>query len=275
MNIDSHQHFWIYTEKEYSWINKQMGILKKDFLPKDLETELQLEEFDGSIAVQARQTYEETKWLLQLAESNNFIKGVVGWVELCSPDIRSRLVELASFPKFAGVRHVVHDEPDNDFILRKDFQNGIGCLKEFNLSYDILILPRHLKNTIQIVKQFPEQTFILDHIAKPNIREKFLSPWKEDIRQLAMFHNVFCKLSGMVTEADWANWKDIDFKIYLDVIVEAFGTNRLMIGSDWPVCMIAGSYSNVMGIVKNYFSGFPETEKKQVMGLNALRAYNI
>jgi L-fuconolactonase len=275
MNIDSHQHFWIYSEKEYSWINEQMEILKHDFLPPDLEIELKREDFDGSIAVQARQTYEETRWLLQLAESNNFIKGVVGWVDLCSSDVRCQLTELVAFPKLVGVRHVVQDEPDDDFILRKDFLNGIGCLKEFNLSYDILIFPRHLKNTIQFVKQFPEQTFIIDHMAKPNIREKLLSPWKEDISQLARFPNVFCKLSGMVTEADWFNWKESDIKVYLDVIVEAFGTSRIMIGSDWPVCRLGGSYSNVMGIVKNYFSGFPETEKKFVLGLNAEKAYGI
>jgi L-fuconolactonase len=274
MNIDSHQHFWIYNEKEFDWIDERMGILKRDHLPGDLHIKLQETGFEGTIAVQARQSLKETRWLLHLAASNDFIRGVVGWVDLCSANVKSQLKEFVSFQKFVGVRHVVHDEPD-DFILRKDFLNGIRCLKEFDVVYDILIFPRHLKNTILFAEQFPEQTFVLDHIAKPNIKEKQLSPWEKEIKQLAEFPNVFCKLSGMVTEADWNNWEEIDFKEYLDVIVDAFGTDRLMIGSDWPVCTLAGNYSGVMRIVQNYFSKFPETEKNNVMGLNALRAYKI
>jgi L-fuconolactonase len=275
MKIDAHQHFWIYNEKEYGWINERMGILKKDYLPGNLQPEIQKAGFDGTIAVQARQSLEETRWLLKLAGLNNFIKGVVGWVDLCSSDVRNQLIEFIPFPQFVGVRHVIHDEPDIDFILRKDFLNGIKSLMEFDLVYDILIFPRHLKNTIRFAGLFPDQTFVLNHIAKPNIKDKILSPWKEQIRQLAGFPNVLCKISGMVTEADWSNWQKKDFIDYLDVIFESFGTRRLMIGSDWPVCTLAGGYREVINIVQNYLVQFSEEERKNVMGLNALRTYKI
>jgi L-fuconolactonase len=275
MKIDSHQHFWIYNEKEYAWINERMSILKNDFLPGDLEPELSSMGFDGSICVQARQTLEETRWLLKLADSNKFVKGVVGWVDLCSPAVESQLAEFASFEKLVGIRHVIHDEPDDDFMLCKDFINGISYLSEFKLSFDLLVFPRHLKNAVRLAVQFPEQRIILDHMAKPEIKGKKLSPWKEDILELSKFPHIFCKLSGMVTEADVDQWKENDFKEYLDIVVEGFGCDRLMIGSDWPVCRLAGSYSKVIGIVMKYFSNFTESDKKKVFGLNAAKAYDI
>jgi L-fuconolactonase len=275
MKIDSHQHFWKYNEKEFGWINDKMGVLKRDWLPGDLQTELINSGFDGSIAVQARQTTEETRWLLQLAEADQVIKGVVGWVDLCSNRAKEYLEEYSSSSKLVGIRHVIQDEPDDDFILRKDFTYGISHLKEFNLAYDILIFPGHLRNTVSMVKQFPDQVFILDHIAKPDIKGKIVSPWKEDIRVLSRYENVYCKLSGMVTEADWKDQNDNDFRIYLDIVTEAFGPDRLMIGSDWPVCRLAASYTNTINIVKNYISGFSESEQNQILGLTAVKAYGL
>jgi len=275
MKIDSHQHFWKFNVDEYGWINEQMQVLKRNFLPADLYPELQSSGFDGCVVVQARQSLEETAWLLELVSNNDFIKGVVGWLDLCSEDVKYQLDKWPAYPKLKGLRHVLHDEPDDNFMLRKDFLNGIGCLKEYNLTYDLLVFPSHLKNVNLLARQFPEQTFILDHIAKPNIKGKQTNPWENEIKELAELPNVYCKLSGMVTEADWNNWKESDFKEYLDVVFYAFGTERLMIGSDWPVCLLGGSYSKVMGIVMNYISGLPESDQKLVMGLNAVKAYNL
>src|SRR4030042_3707586 len=233
MKIDSHQHFWKYNPEEYAWINDEMKILKKDYLPDDLKILVRQAGFNGTVAVQARQSFTETHWLLDLADKNKFIKGVVGWVDLCSERLEDQLNELLSIPKFVGVRHVIQDEPDELFILRKEFLKGIGLLQKFNLTYDILIFAGHLPQTLEFVRTFPEQVFILDHIAKPDLWYTTHSPWKEDIIKLGKFKNVYCKISGMVTEADWLRWKAEDFKPYLDIITDAFGTDRLMIGSDW------------------------------------------
>jgi L-fuconolactonase len=275
MKIDSHQHFWIYNSFEYGWISNDMEILQKNYLPDQLQTELFSIGFDGSIVVQARQSLEETNWILKLAEQNSFIKGVVGWVDLCSPGVEEELVQFSGHSKLVGVRHVIHDEPDDNFILRKDFLNGIACLKKFGLTYDILIFPQHLPNAIQFVSQFPEQLFVLDHIAKPLIKEKKLSLWRENIEKLARFKNVFCKLSGMVTEADVKNWKQKDLIPYLDVVFAAFGPDRLMIGSDWPVCRVAGLYKQVMEVVLDYIETYPDKDKNKILGKNALNAYQI
>jgi L-fuconolactonase len=254
MKIDSHQHFWIYNTREFDWISNEMEILRTNYLPNQLQTELSSLGFDGSITVQ---------------------KGVVGWVDLCSPGVEEDLIRLSRNPKLVGVRHVIHDEPDDDFMLRKDFLRGIGLLKQFGLTYDILIFPRHLPNTIRFAGQFPEQVFVLDHIAKPLIKDKNMSPWKEDIEKLARFGNVYCKLSGIVTEANWKNWRKEDLQPYLDVVFSAFGSNRLMIGSDWPVCRVAGTYSQVMEVVLDYIKVYPEEEKKNILGENAIKAYKL
>ena len=275
MKIDSHQHFWSYYPNDYGWISDDMEILQKDYLPDQLKTELSSAGFDGSIAVQARQSLAETEWLLNLADQHSFIKGVIGWVDLCSPDVEEQLVQFSGNPKLVGVRHVIHDEPDADFMLRKDFLRGIAYLKKFGLTYDILVFPRHLSNTVQFVSQFPEQVFILDHIAKPLIKDKKISPWKEDIEKLARFRNVYCKLSGMVTEANIKNWKQEELIPYLNVVADAFGTDRLLIGSDWPVCRLAGSYKQIMQVVLDYISNFPEQDKKKILGENAIKAYDL
>ncbi len=275
MKIDSHQHFWMFNPTKFEWISNEMEILKENYLPDKLKPELSSIRFDGSIAVQARQSMEETQWLLFLAEQNNFIKGVVGWLDLCSSKLEEQLIQFSQHPKLVGVRHVIHDEKDDNFILRKDFREGIAHLKKFGLSYDILIFPRHLPNTIQFVSQFPEQVFILDHIAKPDIKNKEISEWKENIEKLANHQNVFCKLSGMITEADWNDWKPEDIIPYLDAVFIAFGPERLMIGSDWPVCRVAGKYKQVMEVVLEYIKKFPESDRNKILGENAISVYQL
>jgi len=275
MRIDSHQHFWIFNSNEYGWISSDMEILRKDYLPDQLKTELTSTGFDGSVAVHARQSLAETQWLLNLADQHNFIKGVIGWVDLCSPDVEEQLIQFSGNPKLVGIRHVIHDEQDENFMLRKSFLRGIAYLKKFGLTYDILVFPQHLPNTIQLVSQFPDQVFILDHIAKPSIKDKKISPWKEHIEELARFRNVYCKLSGMVSEANVKNWKQEEFNPYLNVVFDAFGTDRLLIGSDWPVCTLAGPYKQIMEVVIDYIRTFPDQDKKKILGENAIRAYDL
>jgi L-fuconolactonase len=275
MHIDAHQHFWRYNAKEYDWIDESMAELRRDFLPKDLKPELERRRFQGSVAVQARQTLEETRWLLELSKENDFIFGVVGWVDLRSPSLRSQLDEFAGNPKLVGVRHVVQSEPDDRFLLQPDFLRGIGVLEEFNLAYDILIYPKHLPVAAQFVEKFPRQRFVLDHLAKPPIKSGALEPWARGIRNLAAFPNVFCKASGMVTEADWEHWRPADMKAYLDVVFECFGPQRVMIGSDWPVCEAASPYSRVMDIVEDYIHSFSAEEKNAVLGGNAAKFWRL
>jgi L-fuconolactonase len=273
--IDSHQHFWQYNPAEHVWMTDAMQVLKKDFSPSDLAPLLQEIKFDGCIAVQARQCIEETNWLLQLANQYNFIKGVVGWVDLRSPNIHQQLSAYRNNKKLVGVRHVVHDEADDNFMLQPAFQNGIAALEEFNLTYDLLLFPKHLPVAVKLVEKFPEQQFVLDHIAKPFISKKEFSPWKEDLMELAKHPNVYCKLSGMVTEAVWNNWTENDFKEYLDIVTEAFGTNRIMIGSDWPVCTLSNNYESTMNIVINYASQFSKEISDAILGGNCIDFYKI
>ena len=275
VRIDTHQHFWQYNPAEYTWIDDTMGVLKRDFLPADLQPLLLQEGFDGCIAVQARQHLQETEWLLTLAEKHDFIKGVVGWADLCADNVEEQLKALCDHAKLIGLRHVIQDEPDDDFMLRKDFQRGLGILVTHKLTYDLLIFPGHLPNAIRLVRNFPDQTFVLDHIAKPSIKTKEISPWKHHIEQLADYPNVYCKLSGMVTEADWLHWKPNDFRPYFDIIFEAFGTERIMIGSDWPVCTLAGNYHEVIGLVKNYLLQLSPGKQEMLLGTNATRAYSL
>jgi L-fuconolactonase len=273
IRLDSHQHFWCYNPAQYVWMTEQMRVLRRDYLPADLEPLLDSIGFDGSIAVQARQTIEETEWLLQLADTHHGIKGVVGWVDLCSPNLRQQLERFGRHPKLVGVRHVVQDEPDDQFMLRPEFRRGIGQLREFGLTYDLLLFPRHLPVAAKLVAEFPEQPFVLDHIAKPAIRDGQISPWREDIRQLAQFPNVCCKLSGMVTEANWKQWQPGDFQRYLDVVLDCFGPDRLMIGSDWPVCTLSGDYASTMRIVMEYLDQLTLLARTGVLGENCARFY--
>jgi L-fuconolactonase len=275
MKLDSHQHFWKYDAIEYGWIDNSMQLLQRDFLPHDLEAILTENGFSGTIAVQARQSLAETRWLLELAEKNPFIKGVIGWVDLCAKDIELQLAELSKHTKLVGVRHVLHDEADDQFMLRAEFKNGIRCLKKYNLTYDLLLFPKHLKIASQLVAEFPDQPFVLDHISKPPIKAGTLEPWKSDIEELAKFKNVYCKLSGMVTEADLNNWNQSTFDTYLEIIVDTFGPDRLMIGSDWPVCLLGGDYSEVIAIVTKYISKFELRIQHKIMGENAIQFYHL
>jgi L-fuconolactonase len=276
MRIDAHQHFWKYRADEYGWIDDSMSALRRDFLPSDLEPELKRAGFDGCVAVQAQHSVSETEWLLSLAEQNPFIAGVVGWVDLRAEDASQQLAQLAENPKLLGIRHVVQGEPDDRFLLRPDFLRGVGELEQFDLTYDILIYPKHLVVAAEFVEQFPTQRFVLDHLAKPFIKKGELEPWASDLRRLARHPNVFCKLSGMVTEADWKAWKPEHFVPYLETALECFGPERLMVGSDWPVCMAAAvSYKQVMDLVQNFLTRYPGDVADQILGGTAQKFWRL
>jgi L-fucono-1,5-lactonase len=275
MRVDAHQHFWKYDAAEYGWITDALAALKRDFLPADLKPLLEANGFDGCVAVQARQSLEETRWLLKLAAENGFVKGVVGWVDLRGEDLPHVLEALSDVRKLVGVRHIVQDEPDDEFVLREDFRRGVARLAEFGLTYDVLVYPRQLKAATQLVRELDEQAFVLDHIAKPAIAEGVTEPWATDVRELARSGNAMCKLSGMVTEAKWKAWREEDFWPYLDVVMEAFGAGRVMIGSDWPVCTLSGEYGATMGVVKRYVDRLTETEQAAVLGGNCARFYGL
>ena len=274
MHIDAHQHFWIYNQKEYGWIDKPMGSIRRDFLPADLKPQLEKNGFQGSVLVQVRQTLDETRWLLELAAHHSFIRGVVGWVDLRSPRLGAQLESLAENPKLVGMRHVVQSEPD-DFLLQPDFLRGISRLEELDLAYDILIYAKHLPIAAEFVRRFPRQRFVLDHMAKPPIKSGAVRLWARGIRELASFPNVFAKVSGLVTEADWQAWKPHDIRPYLDVAFECFGPSRLMIGSDWPVCTVAASYTQVANLVEDYLDGYATEEREAVLGGNATKFWRL
>lgn len=275
MRLDAHQHFWKYNSADFGWITDEMAILRRDYLPHDLQPLLTANGFDGSIAVQAQHSVDEVRWLLDLAAQNPFIKGVVGWVDLCSPSLRAQLEEFKENRRLVGIRHVLQSEPDDEFMLRPEFLRGLAQLEEFGLVYDLLLYPRHLPCAARLAAELPRQTFVLDHIAKPSIAAGQLDPWRRDIAALAAFPNVCCKLSGMVTEAHWHQWTAPDFASYLDVVFEAFGPERLMIGSDWPVCTVAGDYNAVMDIVRNYIARCTADQRRAVLGENCARIYRI
>lgn len=274
MFIDAHQHFWEYNPVRDNWIDETMEVIKKDFLPKDLIPILKRNGTDGCIAVKADQSETETQFLLDLAKENPIIKGVVGWVDLLDENVESRLAHFSKDLKFKGVRHILQAETE-DFILRPDFQNGISKLKKFNLTYDVLVLPNQINNVITLVKKFPNQVFILDHMGKPYIKSGKIKYWREAISELASYPNVYCKISGMVTEANLKTWNTKDFKLYLDVVFENFGTDRLLFASDWPVCLLAAKYEEVIKICLDYIAILSKIERNKVMGLNAIQVYNL
>lgn len=274
MRLDSHQHFWEYDPAEYPWITDRLARIRRSFLPTDLEPELARTGIDGCIAVQARQTFEESRWLLGLSDRFSFIKGVVGWVDLRADDVERDLERLAEHPKFVGVRHVAQDEPDDGFLMGKDFLRGISKLKQFELAYDILIFPKQLPAAIELVNHFPEQRFVLDHIAKPLIQDRIMEPWRTQIRELAKATNVMCKISGLVTEARWDSWRAEDFDPYLDFVAEAFGPERLMFGSDWPVCLLGAPYDAVFEIVSAWLSR-RALQHEPIFGQNCAAFYKI
>ena len=274
MIIDSHQHFWNYNEKRDTWINESMEILKKDFLPHDLEPILKQNKIDGCIAVQADQSEEETEFLLKCASENKFIKGVVGWVDLCSENLESRLSYFSKNPVFKGVRHIVQAENSN-YLRKKDVEKGIGKLSKFNLTFDLLITTEQIKSAISLVEKLPNQKFVLDHIAKPKISEPIENGWLSGIIKLSEKKNVWCKLSGLVTETNGYNFEESDFNPFIKVIFENFGPDRILFGSDWPVCLLASNYKYVLGIINNYFKDYDPGVKKKILGGNAKIFYNL
>ena len=275
MKIDSHHHFWKYDPVEYSWMNEDMGILKSDHLPTDLKKEIDAAGIDGVVSIQASQSMKETDDLLRYAAEEDFVKGVVGWFPLADDRVGESLAKYAENPWLKGVRHVVQDEPDNRFILGGDFNRGITLLKEFNLVYDILIYERQLAPSIEFVDRHPELVFVLDHVAKPRIRDGAMEPWSDLMRQMAERPNVSCKLSGMATEADWANWTESQLIPYLDVALEAFGPDRLMFGSDWPVARLAVEYGPWVKLMTTYLSKLSLSEQAAIWGENAIQAYKL
>jgi L-fuconolactonase len=273
--IDAHQHFWQYDPTKHVWMNEDMAILKTDYLPVHLAPLLASCDMDGCVAVQANQAEIENDFLLELASQSDCIKGIVGWIDLCSEQVAERLEYYQQFPAIKGFRHIIHDEPALDFMLQPQFMKGVSALRAFGYTYDILIFAAHLPNTLTFVQKLSNQPFVIDHIAKPNIKTGEIESWKKQFSKVAAFENVYCKISGMVTEAAWSAWKQEDFTQYLDAVVECFGTNRIMYGSDWPVCTLAASYEAQYGIVKDYFSSFSKSEQDLFFGGNAIRFYNL
>ena len=275
MRLDAHQHFWRYDRVRDAWITDAMAALKRDFLPEDLLPELRANRMDGTIAVQADQSERETLFLLDLAQRHEFIRGVVGWVDLRSARLSERLEFFSQFSKLRGFRHIAQAEPDDRFLARPEFVRGVAQIRRFGFTYDILIYPRQLEAAAELAARLPEQPFILDHIAKPEIKAKEIAAWERGIHRLAACRNVCCKLSGLVTEADWHEWQPQDFKPYLDVVFDCFGAERLMFGSDWPVCLLAASYARVREAIGEYTEGLPQPAKDGIFDGNAARIYGL
>jgi L-fuconolactonase len=275
MKIDGHQHFWRYNPAEYGWIDDSMAALRRDFLPGDARREMAHAGIDACVAVQVRQSLEETRWLLALADANPFIAGVVGWVDLQADDVRGQIEQFATNQKLVGIRHIVQSEADDRFLLRPAFCRGVSLLEDLELAYDILIYPRHFAVAADFISRFKHQRFVIDHLAKPDIRSGEFREWEKGLRRLAELTQVFCKVSGLVTEADWQRWTPEQLRPYLDVAFDCFGANRLIAGSDWPVCTVAAGYATTMSIVDDYLIGRPEADREAVMGGNAQRFWNL
>jgi len=276
LKIDAHQHFWRYDPIQHEWINHEMRVIQKDFMPEDLQPVLRAAGIDGCVLVQVDQTEDENEFQLEHAGKHDFIKGVVGWVDLQSPGVEERLAFYKKYPKMKGFRHILQGEKDRALMLKPAFKRGVGLLQKFGFTYDILIFPDQLGYSLDFTSSFPDQPFVIDHVAKPYIKDKRLtSEWKAAIRAVAARENVYCKISGMVTEADWKRWKAEDLHPYIDTVVEAFGTRRILYGSDWPVCLVAATYEQWHGLMKDYFSKFSKDEQAAVFGGNAIQFYNL
>lgn len=273
--IDAHHHLWRYNAAEFPWMGEGMEALRRDYLAGNLEAVANRAGVCGTVVVQARQTVEETEWLSQVAAASSMIQGVVGWAPLIDPDIAPLLERLGALPKMKGMRHILHDEADPFYMLRDDFQRGLSLLKAHGLRYDLLIFERHLPQAISLVDRYPHQIFILDHVAKPRIRERRISPWRENLKELARRQNVYCKLSGMVTEAEWKLWSDEDLKPYLETALDAFTPKRLMFGSDWPVITLATTYAQWMATVRNFIATLSQSEQERVLAGTAVEAYGL
>ncbi len=275
MRIDSHHHFWRYTPEEFGWIDDAMATIRRDFGPEDLATAAKSAGVEGVVSVQARQCLAETEDLLAFAAQHSLVRGVVGWVDLRDARVGDDLVRFASHPKFKGVRHVVQGEPDDAFILGDAFNRGVALLRAHRLVYDILIFARHLPNTVRFVDRHPEQVFVVDHVAKPNIRGGGIAFWRDHLRELARRPNVYCKISGLVTEADYRTWTEAQLRPYFETAVEAFGPRRLMAGSDWPVCLVACDYARWWRILETWTAAWSDDERARFFGDTAGEAYSL
>jgi L-fuconolactonase len=273
--IDAHHHLWRYLPPGPPWMTDSMEVLRRNFLVDDLRAVTTDAGVTGTIVVETERSIEETLWLSETAANDDLIRGIVGWAPLTHPEIASELERMAQLPKLRAIRHPIHDEPDDQFVLREDFNRGIAALKQFNLRYDILIFEKHLAQTIQFVDRHPDQVFIVDHVAKPRIRYRALSPWKDRVSELARRQNVYCKLSGMVTEADWNTWTDDVLSPYIEAVLEAFGPRRVMFGSDWPVVTLASSYKRWLGTVRNAIARLSPSEQERILSATAIEAYGL
>ncbi|SFG38243.1 amidohydrolase family protein [Pontibacter chinhatensis] len=275
LKIDAHQHFWKYNPWRESWITDEMAAIQRDFLPGDLQPLLHQHGFDGCVLVQSAQPEEENDFLLEQAQKYDFVKGVVGWVDLLAEDVEEKLAHYKQFEKLKGFRYILQGNPDPAIMLRPEFMRGVGKLAKYGYTYDVLIYPNQLDFSREFVAAFPDQPFVIDHLAKPDIRNQSIVDWRQSMKAFGKYENVSCKVSGMVTEADWQHWEKEDFRPYLDTIVETFGTSRLMFGSDWPVCLVAARYGEMLGIVEDYFSEFSKEEQAAIFGGNATKFYNL
>jgi L-fuconolactonase len=273
--IDAHHHLWRYLPPGPPWMTDSMEVLRRNFLVDDLRAVTTDAGITGTIVVETERSIEETLWLSETAANDDLIRGIVGWAPLTHPEIASELERMAQLPKLRAIRHPIHDEADDQFVLREDFNRGIAALKQFNLRYDILIFEKHLAQTIQFVDRHPDQVFIVDHVAKPRIRDRVLSPWKDRISELARRQNVYCKLSGMVTEADWNTWTDDVLSPYIEAVLEAFGPRRVMFGSDWPVVTLASSYKRWLDTVRNAIARLSPSEQERILSATAIEAYGL
>lgn len=275
MIIDAHQHFWKYEPTKHSWIDDTMAVIRKDFMPAKLKKVYLENNIDGCVAVQADQTTLENDFLIDLASKNNFIKGIVGWVDFREDNINEVLEHYSKIKIIKGFRHVVQGEPDHNFLLRSNFLNGIAQLEQYNFTYDILVFPHQLGAVLEFVKKFPKINFVIDHIAKPYIKDGFYDGWANLMLAIGAQQNVYCKLSGMVTEADYKTWTSETIKPYMQLVLKAFGADRLLFGSDWPVCLVAGNYKRVKELVTDFISQLSAEDQEKILGLNAVKFYNL
>lgn len=274
MTIDSHVHFWKYDKQRNAWITDDMKILKQDYLPEHLIQSLRRNDVDGCVAVQASPSEYETYFLVELAKTHQEIKGVVGWIDLQNQNTEERLDYFSQYPIIKGWRHVVQTEPD-DFLTREDFLRGIRALNKYDCTYDILIYHHQLKAALDFVSKFRHQKFVIDHCAKPDIKTKNMDEWGRLMKEMANHRNVYCKISGLLTETNWKTWSAKDFYPYLDVVFEAFGTDRLLFGSDWPVMLLSGIYVQWKSLLEKYMEHYPEEDRQKVFGENARSFYNL
>jgi len=275
--IDSHQHFWQLSQPfDYQWLeNPKLNAIRRDYLPEDLKLHLDARQISGSIFVQTQHNLDENRWVLDLCDQFDFLKGIVGWVDLASPNCEQQLVEMRANPKFLGVRHVVQDEPDDDFLVRPEILRGLALLEKHGVPFDVLIYVKHLRHVPTLARKMPNLKMVINHLAKPQIALNGLEAWQADFEACAAFENVWCKLSGMVTEADWQGWTPADLKPYIEIAINAFSPQRLMYGSDWPVCELAATYEQVHDSLAENISRLSQAEQARIFAGSARAFYNL